>query len=54
MFAGFDTSASAIHWILFFVGHHPEMVKRIGQGGHLSTLELSTEGDFLVHRLYES
>jgi len=29
MFAGFDTSASAIHWILFFVGHHPEMVKRI-------------------------
>ena len=31
MFAGFDTSASAIHWILFFVGQFPEMVERIGQ-----------------------
>ena len=30
MFAGFDTSASAIHWILFYVGQFPDMVKRIG------------------------
>ena len=30
MFAGFDTSASAIHWILFYVGQFPEMAKRIG------------------------
>ena len=31
MFAGFDTSASAIHWILYYVGQFPEMVKRIGK-----------------------
>ena len=31
MFAGFDTSASAIHWILFYVGQFPEMAKRIGK-----------------------
>ena len=31
MFAGFDTSASAIHWILFFVGQFPDMAKRIGK-----------------------
>ena len=31
MFAGFDTTASGIHWILFFLGKHPEMVKRIGK-----------------------
>ena len=30
MFAGFDTSPSAIHWILFYLGKFPEMVKRIG------------------------
>ena len=30
MFAGFDTTATGIHWILFFLGQHPEMVKRIG------------------------
>lgn len=30
MFAGFDTSASAIHWILFYAGQFPDMVKRIG------------------------
>ena len=31
MSAGFDTSASVIHWILFYVGKFPEMVKRIGK-----------------------
>ena len=31
MFAGFDTSASVIHWILYYVGQFPEMVKRIGK-----------------------
>ena len=31
MFAGFDTSASAIHWILYFVGQFPDMAKRIGE-----------------------
>ena len=31
MVTGFDTSASAIHWILFFVGQYPEMAKRIGR-----------------------
>jgi len=31
MFAGFDTSASVIHWILFYVGQFPDMVKRIGK-----------------------
>ena len=31
MFAGFDTSASAIHWILFFVGQFPNMANRIGK-----------------------
>ena len=30
MFAGFDTSASIIHWILYYVGQFPEMAKRIG------------------------
>ena len=31
MFAGFDTSASVIHWILYYVGQFPEMVKQIGK-----------------------
>ena len=31
MFAGFDTSASVIHWILFYVGQFPDIVKRIGK-----------------------
>jgi len=30
MFAGFDTTATGIHWILFFLGQHPGMVQRIG------------------------
>ena len=30
MFAGFDTSASVIHWMLYYVGQFPEMVERIG------------------------
>ena len=30
MFAGFDTSASVIHWMLYYVGQFPEMTERIG------------------------
>ena len=30
MFAGFDTSASVIHWMLYYVGQFPETVERIG------------------------
>lgn len=31
MFGGFDTSASVIHWILFYVGQFPKMGQRIGE-----------------------
>ena len=31
MFAGFETTAHAMKWCLFFVGQHPEMANRIAE-----------------------
>ena len=29
IFAGFDTTASTLHWILFYVGKYPAYAKRV-------------------------